>query len=133
MFDNRTDEMMFIAGTKDEFATKQATLIKELKDWFDNETAAIDGSIVADAPSGDGGSIIGNTPPIDSKRVLDATLIVEEVLGFELPAEIIQPGGYASFDEMVAHLIPQLEKIFVGDLKPKRSKSHGKTKVVEST
>lgn len=121
---------MFTLGTPAEFQERSATLVTELKTWFDQETAAIDGSIISEAPAGDGGSIIDYTPAIDSKRMLDASFIVEDILGFELPPEAIQPGGYGSFEEMVAHLLPQLEMIFVGTLTPKKS-SHTKTTAVE--
>lgn len=104
------------------FADKTSELISELKDWYEEETASIDGSIVADAPSGTGGSIIATGPAIDSKRVVDATVATKKVLGIELPPAIIKPGGYASFDALIGDLVPKLEKVFVGDIKVKKAK-----------
>ena len=111
-----------VADRKKQFASKLPTLIKGLKDWFDEETAAIDGSVVGAAPSGSGGSIISARPAIDSKRVVDATLITEEVLNIELPPEIIKAGGYESFEAMIDHIVPRLEKVFTGELKFKKRK-----------
>lgn len=107
---------------KKDFATKVPVLIAELQEWFEDEASAIDGSVEADAPSGTGGSIIGILPAIDSKRVVDATVITKKVLDIELPPEIIKAGGYASCDEMIADLVPKLEKVFIGDIKVTRRK-----------
>lgn len=107
---------------KQAFASKVPTLIAELETWFEEETASIDGSVEADAPSGTGGSIIGMRPAIDSKRVLDATIITKKVLEIELPPEIIKPGGYESCEEMIADILPKLEKVFIGEIKVKKRK-----------
>lgn len=113
-------------ATKEElraiFVSKAKELVSELEEWFDEETEAIDGSIAAAAPSGSGGSIVGTCPAIDSKRVVDATAITKKVLDIDLPPEIIQPGGYSSCEEMIADLVPKLEKVFIGDIKPKKTK-----------
>lgn len=105
------------------FKAKAAELIDELKEWFEEETAAIDGSIVADAPSGTGGSIMSTDPAIDSKRVLDASAATKKVLGIEIPSTIIKPGGYDSFDELLHDLLPKLEKVFTGEIKVKAHKA----------
>lgn len=117
-----------MVATKEElkaiFASKAKELVSELEAWFEEETESIDGSIAAAAPSGSGGSIMGTCPAIDSKRVVDVTVITKKVLDIELPPEIIQPGGYASCDEMIADLVPKLEQVFIGDIKvKKRSRS----------
>ena len=104
------------------FATKVPALIAALQEWFNEETAAIDGSVEADAPSGPGGSIMGMRPAIDSKRVVDATVVTKKLLEIELPPQIIKAGGYASCEEMVADLVPKLEKVFIGEIKVKKRK-----------
>jgi len=113
-------------ATKDElkkvFASKASKLRAELEAWFEEETASIDGTVVAGAPSGTGGSIIGTGPAIDSKRVVDATVITKRVLDMELPPEIIKPGGYASCEEMIADIVPKLQRVFIGELKVKKRK-----------
>lgn len=109
-------------GLKAAFATKVPTLVAELEAWFAAETESIDGSIEAAAPSGSGGSIMSVRPAIDSKRVVDATVVTKKVLDIDIPPEIIKPGGYASCEEMIADLVPKLERIFIGDLRVKRRK-----------
>ena len=105
-----------------EFDKKAAKLTAELQIWFEKEASSIDGKIESAAPAGTGGSIVTVRTPIDSKRVLDTTLITEEVLGIELPPEIIKPGGYETFDEMVSDLVPKLRLVFTGELKVKQRK-----------
>jgi len=104
------------------FDAKAAMLIAELHEWFEEETASIDGTVSAEAPSGGGGSIVAKRPVIDSKRVVDATIVTKKVLGIELPPEIIKPGGYVSFDELIKDIIPKLEKVFTGEIKVKQCK-----------
>src|ERR1700757_2823972 len=102
MSGNRTWSV-HMAATKEElkeiFVTKVPALIAEFTEWFEEETAAIDGSVEAGAPSGAGGSIMGMRPAIDSKRVVDATVVTKKVLDIELPPQIIKAGGYASCEE----------------------------------
>lgn len=104
------------------FAGKVPTLVAELEAWFEEEAEAIDGEVAAGAPSGGGGSIMGMRPAIDSKRVLDATVVTKKVLEIELPPEIIKPGGYDSCAEMIADIVPKLEKVFIGEIKVKKRK-----------
>lgn len=104
------------------FEGKVSTLVSELEAWFEEETEAIDGAVAAGAPAGTGGSIMGMRPAIDSKRVLDATAVTKKVLEIDLPPEIIKPGGYNSCAEMIADIVPKLEKVFVGDIKARKRK-----------
>lgn len=113
-------------ATKDDlqklFASKISDLVAELEAWFEEETTSIDSGVSADAPAGAGGSIIAMRPAIDSKRVVDATIITQQVLGIELPPEIIKPGGYSSCQEMIADLVPKLQKVFTGEIKVRKCK-----------
>jgi len=113
-------------ATKDDlekiFVSKTSELIARLEAWYEEETASIDGTVLASAPSGTGGSIIVMMPAIDSKRVVDATVITKQVLGIELPPAIIKPGGYNSCAEMVADIVPKLQKVFTGEIKVKTPK-----------
>ncbi|MGO8038237.1 hypothetical protein [Rhizobium leguminosarum] len=103
-----------------QFDAKVPELLKRLSEWFDNEATSIDDVIANSAPSGTGGSVVSARPAIDSKRVVDATVITEEVLGIELPPEIIKPGGYESFQEMADHLVPMLKRVFSKEIKVKK-------------
>lgn len=105
-------------GTKEkleaQFDSKREALIGKLKAWYDEETAPIDPGLDAVAPGGSGGSILTGDTAIDSKRVLDATFVTEEVLGLELPPELIKPGGYESFEEMIDDIVPKLRALYSG-------------------
>ncbi|RWC33316.1 MAG: hypothetical protein EOS70_15120 [Mesorhizobium sp.] len=105
-----------------DFDAKLPDLLQGLQDWFEKEAASIDDIVANSAPSGTGGSIISGLPAIDSKRIVDATMITEEVLGIELPPEIIKAGGYETFEEMVDHLIPLLKQVYCNELKIKKTK-----------
>ena len=105
------------------FDQKVPKLVSELESWFEQETAPIDGAPGSDAPSGDGGSIIGTGPAIDSKRVVDARVITKKVLDIDLPPAIIKPGGYSNCKEMIDDIVPKLKKVFTGEIKVKSSKA----------
>lgn len=105
------------------FDAKVPELKARLEKWFEEETASIDGAVASEAPAGAGGSIMSKRPAIDSKRVVDATVITQEVIGIELPPQIIKPGGYESCQEMVDDLVAKLGKVFTGELQVKKSKA----------
>ena len=107
---------------KAEFELKVPELTQKLEEWFSEEAAAIDSKVIAGAPAGTGGSILTIGPAIDSKRVLDATIITEEVLKIELPPEIIKPGGYESCEAMLADIVPKLKMVFTGEFQVKKRK-----------
>lgn len=114
------------ADLQQAFDAKWPELKSRLEAWFAEETSSIDGTIEAGAPSGTGGSIMGKRPAIDSKRVVDATVITQEVIGIDLPPEIIKPGGYDSCDEMLDDLRPKLAKVFTGELQVRKPKAAAK-------
>ena len=125
MFENRTYEIRFltIAEKTREFDEALPTLMTAISEWYVEESEAIDGEIIAGAPAGDGGSIVSKMQAIDSKRVLDASAITQEVLGIDIPPEIIKPGGYASVDELTSDLLPKLRKVYTGEIKVKNRKT----------
>ena len=113
-------------ATKDELAKafddKVPELVSQLEAWFEQETVPVDGAPGGDAPSGEGGSIIGMRPAIDSKRVVDATVVTKKVPGIELPPAIIKPGGYTSCAGMIDDIVPKLKNVFMGEIKVKTPK-----------
>jgi len=115
-----------MSATKDDLASvfdkKMPELVSQLEAWFEQEAAPIDAAPGTDAPSGDGGSIIGTGPAIDSKRVIDARVVTKKVLDIDLPPAIIKPGGYASCKEMIDDIVPKLKKVFTGEIKVRASK-----------
>ena len=73
--------------------------------------------------SGGGGSAGGSTnvwnasTRMKSIQVVQAMVIVESKLGFEIPEDkmpdLVKEGGYASFEEMENDLFPKLEKVYI--------------------
>ncbi|MDE2166245.1 MAG: hypothetical protein KGJ66_07895 [Alphaproteobacteria bacterium] len=62
------------------------------------------------APAGGPGSAIGPQPVIDSLVVVEVLLEIEPKVPFALPDSLVRAGGYDSVDEVVQHLMPQLER-----------------------
>jgi len=53
---------------------------------------------------------IGPQPVIDSLVVVEVLLELETQVPFELPDSLVRAGGYDSVDEVVQHLMPELQK-----------------------
>lgn len=49
---------------------------------------------------------------VDSLSAVNVLLLLDPILGFELPESIIKPGGYSDRREMVDHLIPAISTLF---------------------
>ena len=62
------------------------------------------------AAAGGAGAAIGPQPVIDSLVVVEVLLEVEPKVPFALPENLVQAGGYDSVDQVVQHLMPQLQK-----------------------
>jgi hypothetical protein len=56
---------------------------------------------------------IGPQPVIDSLVVVEVLLELETNVPFDLPESLVRAGGYDSVDEVVQHLIPQVEKRWI--------------------
>jgi acyl carrier protein len=50
-------------------------------------------------------------PDIDSLEIVKFMLRIEEIINIEIPPKFIQRGGYDSCDEMIRHLLPQIENL----------------------
>lgn len=53
---------------------------------------------------------IGPQPVIDSLVVVEVLIELEPKVPFPLPEDLVRAGGYDTVDDVVQHLIPQLEK-----------------------
>jgi acyl carrier protein len=51
-------------------------------------------------------------PDIDSLEIVKFMLRIEEIIDLEIPPKFIQRGGYGSADEMIQHLMPQIQSLF---------------------
>lgn len=91
-------------------------VVAALEQWWNDELA--DSALPGDeAPAPD---IMTPAVEIDSHRAVRALLEIEEVVNFEIPEAAIKEGGYNSFDEMKAHLVPEVAALY----EKKRTKEH---------
>lgn len=59
-------------------------------------------------------------PLLDSKRVVGAVLVIEDLLPFKLPPDkVVRKGGYNSVDEAIDDLSGRIEKIWAERSNPK--------------
>ena len=105
-----------------EFDSKIELLKARLEKWGDEQVETFDDPLLMGVPSGTAGNILGLGNPIPSKRVLDASAITKDVLGFKIPPVIIQKGGYETSKEFVEKITTKLRKVVTGEIKPKEKK-----------
>jgi hypothetical protein len=102
--------------SESEFDKRWPRLEKQLRDWYAAETAtSFDAAVRAaadeddDEEDDDGGlSIWDEMPELDSKRVVEALVKIEPLLGGKAPVDVIRAGGYGSADDLVNDLRPKL-------------------------
>lgn len=88
-----------------QFEAVKEALVTRLKTFWDDETnPATFTPVNVDAL----GDLWDDVPELDSKAIQNASPIVEKFLGFKLTANFLKRGGYESFDDLVADLIPKL-------------------------
>lgn len=85
------------------------TRIRELLAEEGTMQAVLHGSGDSAKPGGTGGGI-GPRPVIDSLVAVGVLVELESIVPFELPDSLVRGGGYDSVDEVVQHLMPQLQK-----------------------
>jgi acyl carrier protein len=83
----------------------EEALLDDLRSWWDDEVG--DGDPFAD-PKQASGTIFDVIPTIDSLGAVNGLLTIEKHVGFEVPPRVIRPGGYASFEDMTADLLPKV-------------------------
>ncbi|MGI9363276.1 MAG: hypothetical protein ACR2O7_17245 [Parasphingorhabdus sp.] len=105
-----------------QFAALEDRLRKELKLWAMDQVDMHDDPVITGIPSGTGGSIMDLGNPIPSKRVLEASAITEDVVGFRIPPAIIDKGGYESAEQFVDKIMSGLKKIVDEEIKIKAPK-----------
>jgi hypothetical protein len=85
-------------------------LAADLKVWWDDQVADVDDPFADPRPPREG-TIFEVVPVVDSLGVVTALLTIEKHVNFEVPARIIKAGGYRSFEEMLAHLLPRIRSL----------------------
>lgn len=105
-----------------QFAAQEGRLRKELKQWAIDQVEMHDDPVITGIPSGTGGSVMDLGNPIPSKRVLEASEITEEVVGFRIPPAIIDKGGYENAEQFVDKIMSGLKRVVDGEIKIKAPK-----------
>lgn len=91
-------------------------VLAALEQWWNDELD--DSTLPGDkAPPPD---IMKPAVEIDSHRAVRALVTLEEVVKFEIPESVIKEGGYDTFEEMKAHLVPNVAALY----EKKRKKVH---------
>lgn len=87
----------------------EEALLDDLRSWWDDEVGDADpfADPFADPKLGSG-TIFDVIPTIDSLGAVNGLLTIERHVGFEVPPRVIRPGGYVSFDDMTADLLPKV-------------------------
>lgn len=85
----------------------EASLLEALRVWWDGEVGGIDDPFAEPRPKS--GTLFDVLPAIDSLGVITGLVTIEGHVGFEVPARIIRRGGYDSFQDMVADLLPKVQ------------------------
>lgn len=80
-----------------------ACLLAELTSLAESELA-LQGVTLPAAP----GALLTTRIGLDSLTVVDVTLALEDILGFE-PKNIVKTGGYDSIQAALDHMMPRLE------------------------
>ena len=102
-------------------AFPEAKLNAVFKEWWRTEQEEANDLAALAPPPKRPISVMTPIITIDSHRAVRALLEAEKVVGFKIPPRLIQLGGYASLDEMSAHLVSELKALFI----KKREKADG--------
>lgn len=85
-------------------------LIRLLREEWD-EQAGGDDPFAEPTPAPQDETIYEVQPVVDSLGVVRILLTVEKHIGFEVPPCIIRRGGYSSFEDMIADLLPKIRTL----------------------
>lgn len=83
----------------------EEAVTEALAEWWDAETGTRRGD-----PFAIPGTLYDVVVDIDSLSVVNALLVIEEILGFEPPVTVIKKGGYRDRQEMIDHLVPAIRE-----------------------
>lgn len=97
----------------------EGELLADLRTWWDGEVGDYDPFADPKPPTG---TIFDVIPTVDSLGAVNGLLTIEKHVGFELPPRVIRPGGYASFDDMAADLLPKVRAMVARRLSAPRRK-----------
>jgi hypothetical protein len=87
----------------------EKALAADLKSWWDSEVSAVDDPFAP--PAMPAGTIVDALPAIDSLGVVSGLLTVEKHVPFKITPRLIRPGGYNSFEDLVADFTSKLKAL----------------------
>lgn len=105
----------------------EQALLAELKTWWDEQVGKDDPFA---PPKPAAGTIMDVLPVMDSLATVEALVLIEKYLPFEVPPSVIRPGGYHGFDDMTQDMLPKLQALVD---KHAANKQKGKTHTEEET
>ncbi len=97
-----------------------SALVADLKSWWDSEVSAEDDPFAP--PKMPAGTIYDALPAIDSLAAVSGLLTVEKHVPFKVTPRLIRPGGYNSFEDLVADFTSKLKALAVKHKKPNSDK-----------
>jgi hypothetical protein len=100
-----------------EHGYSEEALTADLRAWWDGEVGGVDDPFADPKPAASG-TIFDVLPAIDSLGCVNGLLTIEKHVGFEVPSRILRRGGYSSFNEMAADLLPKVRAMM--DRRPTR-------------
>jgi acyl carrier protein len=86
----------------------EQSLLADLKSWWDEQVGKDDPFAPPKLPAG---TIMDVLPVIDSLATVEALVLIEKYLPFEVPPSVIRPGGYHGFDDMTQDMLPKLQAL----------------------
>lgn len=98
----------------------EAALLRDLRTWWDAEVGGDDPFAPPKPPAG---TIFDALPAIDSLGVVTGLVVIEAHLPCKVPLRLIRPGGYKSFEDLVANLTPKLRDLVKKHTQKQREKA----------
>src|SRR3989442_1222791 len=81
-------------------------LVRDLQEWWDDQVGSESDPFAP--PNSRKGTIFEAVPLVDSFSVITGLVAIEQRVGFPVSPEIIRPGGYTGFQDMVEDLLPKV-------------------------
>lgn len=85
-------------------------IAEQLRQWWSSEVEPGDDDPFAKKKETNKGTLYDLVVEIDSLSVTNALVIVESIIGFEVPVKLIKRGGYRDCEEMINHLLAGLRE-----------------------
>ncbi len=85
----------------------------KIREWWIAEEEALrkQGDPFGDLQKGDG-TVFDILPLIPSHQAVEVVVLLEPILGREIPESVIKRGGYHSVDELLDHMMKKLEAFY---------------------